>query len=321
MRIFVTGATGFIGSAVVNELKAAGHQVSGLTRTAAGAEKLKQLGVIPHVGTLDNTDLLQQAATASDGVIHTAFIHGFQHMNIATRLRLFGGALTRGIVGSFMNTLVVTETRAVEALGSALKASGRPLVVTSGVLNLPEGRVSTETDSHVGTPNRAFSETAALGFVPMGVRASVVRLPPSVHGAGDSGFVPVIIKAARKKRTSAYIGDGANRWPAVHRLDAARLFRLVVEKGEAGARYHGVAETGIAFRTIAEKIASHLQVPASSCTVATAGKHFGFLSPFIGLDNPSSSEWTRQQLGWQPENSTLLEDLDQTDYFDMNRLI
>jgi nucleoside-diphosphate-sugar epimerase len=315
MRIFVTGATGFIGSAVVKELQQAGHQVSGLTRTPAGAAKLQALGATAHVGTLNNFELLHQAAAASDGVIHTAFIHGFQHMNLGTRLRLFGGALTRGIMGSFMNTLVVTETRAVEALGSALKGTGKPLVVTSGILNLPQGRVSTEMDSHVGMPSRAFSESAAFSFVPMGVRACVVRLPPSVHGAGDYGFVPMIIKAARKKRTSAYIGDGANHWPAVHRLDAARLFRLVAEKGEAGAKYHGVAEAGIPFQNIAKKIASHLQLPTSSCTAKDAAKHFGFLSPFIGLGNPSSSEWTQQKLGWQPEHPTLFEDMDQPDYF------
>ena len=316
MRIFVTGATGFIGSAVVKELMSAGHRVSGLTRTPAGAQKLRASGVTPHVGTLNQLDLLKRAAADSDGVIHTAFIHGFQHLNAAARVRLLAGAFTRGIVGSFMHTLQSTEAAAVDALGSALKGTDRPLVVTSGILMLPQGRVSTEADSHeTGGPNRSFSESAALAFVPQGVRASIVRLPPTVHGPGDHGFIPNIIQSARKKGTSAYVGDGANRWPAVHRLDAARLFRLAVENGKAGAKYHGVAEPGFPFRQIAENIGRHLQLPTTSCTPKQAAKHFGFLSTFVALDNPSSSEQTRAQLGWDPQHPGLFDDLDHADYF------
>ena len=316
MRIFVTGATGFIGTAVVKELLSAGHQVTGLSRTANGAEKLQKLGAKARVGKLDQQVLLREAAADSDGVIHTAFIHGLGHMDLMTRLRLFAGALNGGIMSSFFRILLQTESRAIHALGSGLAGSGRPLIVTSGVLMLPSGKISTEEDNHVkDVPNRSFSETAALDLVPRGVRASVIRLAPTVHGSGDRGFIPLIIKAARKKGSSVYIGDGANRWPAVHVHDAARLFRLALEKGESGAKYHGVDETGVPFRDIASKIAAKLQIPTSSCPTHKSAKHLGFLSSFVGLDNPCSSEWTRQTLGWKPIGPALLADIDQPDYF------
>jgi nucleoside-diphosphate-sugar epimerase len=316
MHIFVTGATGFIGTAVVKELLSAGHQVTGLSRTAQGAEKLQNLGAKARVGQLDRSALLREAAADSDGVIHTAFIHGLSHMDLMTRLRLFAGALNGGVMSSFLRILLQTELRAIQALGSGLEGSQRPLIVTSGVLLLPSGKISTEEDNHVkDVPNRSFSETAALSLVPRGVRASVIRLSPTVHGSGDRGFIPHIIKAARKKGVSVYIGDGANRWPAVHIRDAARLFRLALEKGEAGAKYHGVDETGVPFRDIASKIAANLQIPTSSCPTQKSAKHLGFLSNFVGLDNPSSSEWTRQTLGWKPAGPGLLADIDQPDYF------
>jgi nucleoside-diphosphate-sugar epimerase len=316
MHIFVTGATGFIGTAVVKELLSAGHQVTGLSRTTRGAEKLHNLGAKARVGQLDQSALLQEAAADSDGVIHLAFMHGLAHMDLMTRLRLFAGALNGGVMSSFFRILLRTESRAVEALGSGLEGSGRPLVVTSGVLLLPAGKISTEEDNHVqDTPNRSFSETAALGLVPLGVRASVIRLSPTVHGSGDRGFIPYLIKAARKKGSSVYIGDGANRWPAVHVRDAARLFRLALEKGEAGAKYHGVDETGVPFREIASKIGAKLQIPTSSCPTPKSANHLGFLSSFVGLDNPSSSEWTQQTLGWKPTGPGLLADIDQPDYF------
>jgi nucleoside-diphosphate-sugar epimerase len=311
MRVFVTGATGWVGSAVVKELLSSGHQVTGLTRTTKGAQALQRLGAQARVGKLSEHSLLRDAAAESDGVIHTAFIHGLSHMDLATRFRLFAGALNGGIVSSFMRILSETEAGAVEALGAGLQGSGRALVVTSGVLFLPAGKISTETDNHVqDAPNRSFSEAAALAWIPRGVRASIIRLPPTVHGAGDHGFIPRIIEAARKKGTSVYIGDGANRWPAVHRLDAARLFRLALEKGEAGAKYHGVDESGIPFRDIAVQIATRLQVPTSSRPTAKSAKHLGILSNFVGLDNPSSSDWTRQALGWIPEQAGLLADMD-----------
>jgi nucleoside-diphosphate-sugar epimerase len=311
MRVFVTGATGWVGSAVVKELRSSGHQVTGLTRTAEGAQALQKLGAEARVGKLRDHSLLREAAAESDGVIHTAFIHGLSHMDLATRFRLFAGAVNGGIVSSFMRILSETESQAIHALGSGLQGSGRPLVVTSGVLFLPTGKISTEDDNHVqDAPNRSFSETAALSLIPGGVRASIIRLPPTVHGAGDHGFIPRLIKAARKKGTSVYIGDGANRWPAVHRDDAARLFRLAVENGEAGAKYHGVDERGIPFRDIAAQIATKLQIPTSSCPTAKSAKHLGILSNFVGQDNPSSSDWTRQMLGWVPEHAGLLADMD-----------
>jgi nucleoside-diphosphate-sugar epimerase len=316
MHIFVTGATGFIGTAVVKELLSAGHQVTGLSRTAQGAEKLHNLGAKARVGRLDQPALLRETAADSDGVIHLAFMHGLAHMDLMTRLRLFAGALNGGIMPSFFRIIHQAESQAVQALGSGLEGTGRPLVVTSGVLMLPSGKISTEEDNHVtDAPNRSFSETAALGFVPRGVRASVIRLSPTVHGSGDRGLIPRIIKAARKKGSSVYIGDGANRWPAVHVRDAARLFRLALEKGEAGAKYHGVDETGLPFRDIASKIAAKLQIPTSSCPTPKSAKHLGFLSNFVGLDNPSSSEWTQKTLGWKPTGPRLLADIDQPDYF------
>jgi nucleoside-diphosphate-sugar epimerase len=311
MRVFVTGATGWVGTAVVRELLSSGHQVTGLTRTHEGARKLQALGAQARVGKLSQHALLREAAADSDGVIHTAFIHGLSHMSLMTRLRLFAGAFNGGIVASFMRILVETETGALQALGSGLAGSGRPLVVTSGVLFLPPGRISTEEDDHVkGAPNRSFSEDSALELIPHGVRASIIRLPPSVHGVGDHGFISQIITAARKKGVSAYIGDGTNRWPAVHRLDAARLFRLALEKGAAGAKYHGVDEKGIPFRNIATRIATKLRISTSSCPTPQSARHLGILSNFVGLDNPSSSEWTRQTLGWAPEQAGLLADMD-----------
>jgi nucleoside-diphosphate-sugar epimerase len=320
MRVFVTGATGWVGSAVVKDLLSSGHEVVGLTTTSEGARKLQALGAKARVGRLGEHDLLRDAAAESDGVIHTAFIHGLSNMSLPTRLRLFAGALNGGVVASFLRILHETETGAVGALGAGLEGSARPLVVASGVLALPQGRVSNERDNHLLTlPNRSFSEAAALDFVGRGVRSTIVRLAPTVHGAGEHGFVAHIIAAARKKGVSAYIGDGANRWPAVHVSDAARLFRLALEKGEAGAKFHGVDEAGVPFRDIASLIAARLKIPAVGFSVAKAAKHFGMISPFIGLDNPASSEWTRDTLGWRPEQAHLLADME-AHYFESSSL-
>ena len=311
MRVFVTGATGWVGSAVVKDLLASGHKVTGMTTTAAGAKKLEARGAKARVGRLDDHTLLREAAAQSDGVIHLAFIHGLSNMSLPTRLRLFAGVLNGGIVQSFLRILAETESGAIRALGAGLESGHRPLVVASALLGLPQGKVSTERDNHAPTgPNRAFSETAALELIERGVRSSIVRLSPSVHGAGDHGFMAHIIAAARKKGVSPYIGDGANRWPAAHVSDAARLFRLAIEKGEAGAKFHGVDEVGIPFREIASLISARLRIPTAGIPAAKAGKHFGIIGSFVGLDNPASSEWTRNALGWRPEQPGLLADMD-----------
>ncbi len=311
MRVFVTGATGWVGSAVVKDLLSSGHEVVGLTTTSQGARKLEALGAKARVGRLGEHDLLREAAAESDGVIHTAFIHGLSNMSVSTRVRLFAGALNGGVVASFLRILQQTETGAIGALGAGLEGSARPLVVASGVLALPQGRVSDERDNHMPTgPNRSFSEAAALDFVGRGVRSTIVRLAPTVHGAGEHGFVARIIALARKKGVSPYIGDGANRWPAVHVSDAARLFRLALENGEAGAKFHGVDEAGVPFREIASLIAARLKIPAVGVTAAKAARHFGVIAPFVGFDNPASSEWTRNTLGWLPEQAGLLADME-----------
>ncbi len=316
MKIFVTGATGFVGSAVVKELLNEGHEVSGLARSDASAASLMKIGAKVVRGDLENLDALRRGASESDGVVHTAFIHGLPQLSSSMKVRLFAGFINGGPVKSFTRILETTETRAIHAMGSALVGSGRPLVVTSGILALPQSRISKETDIHVkGLMSRAFSEAATLAFVSQGVKASIVRLSPTVHGPGDHGFVPQLIQAAKKKNASPYVEDGSNRWTAVNRLDAARLFRLAVEQGMPGAIYHAVDETSIPFREIAEFIGKKLNVPAVSIARNQTAKHFGFLSPFVGLDNPSSSEWTRHSLGWKPDQSRLFQDLESAGYF------
>lgn len=289
MNIFVTGATGFVGSAVVRELIAAGHQVVGLARSDAAAASLAAAGAQVQRGTLEDLDSLQRAAAASDGVIHTAFIHDFSDYARAA----------------------ATDQQAIEALGAALAGSDRPLVVTAGTAGLAPGRVVTEDDapSIAAAGAGRFSEQTALSLVARGVRASVIRLPPSVHGQGDHGFVPRLIEIAREKGVSAYPGDGSNRWPAVHRLDAARLFRLALEKAPAGARLHGVGEEGVPTREIAAVIGRHLDLPVVSVPAEQVGQHFGWLGPFFSMDVAASSALTQQRLGWQPTGPALLADM------------
>jgi nucleoside-diphosphate-sugar epimerase len=298
MRVFVTGATGFIGSAIVRELIEAGHQVLGLARSDAAAAQVASAGAEPHRGSLEDLDSLHSGAVASDGVIHTAFIHDFAEFARAAQ----------------------TDLQAIETIGAALKGYGKPFVVTSGILMLAMlGRLVTEEDVSDPAVPRIASENAAIALAESGVRSSIVRLPPSVHGEGDRGFVPALIGIARAKGVSAYPGDGSNCWPAVHRLDAAHLFRLALESAPAGSRLHGVADEGIPVREIAGVIGRRLDVPVVSVPVEEAGEHFGFLGNVFSLNSLASSMLTQQSLGWHPVQPALLADLDQEYYFKNER--
>lgn len=292
MRVFVTGATGFIGSAIVQELLRAGHQVLGLARSEAAAQALSAAGAEAHQGTLDDLDSLRRGAAASDGIIHTAFVHDFSAYAAAGE----------------------TDRQAIGALGGALVGSDRPLIVTAGLAGFVPGRPATEEDTPAPSPRR--SEVAAMELAAQGLRASVVRLSPSVHDDGDYGFVPTLIGIARDKGVSAYVDEGLNRWPAVHRLDAAQLFRLVLEQGTAGAKYHGVADEGVPMRDIAAVIGRHLNLPVVSKSLEEAADHFGWMARFVGMDAPASSTLTQQRLGWQPKQPGLLADLDRGRYFE-----
>lgn len=291
MRVFVTGATGFVGSAVVRELIGAGHQVLGLSRSDAGAQALEAAGAEVHRGDLEDPESLRAGAAGSDGVIHTAFDHNFANF-VANCDK---------------------DRRAIEALGSALAGSGRPLVITSGtgVGSAGPGRPATEEVIDLKHPNpRVASELAGASVAACGVNVLVVRLP-QVHNTVKQGLITYLIALAREKGVSAYVGDGLVRWPAVHVLDAARLYRLVLEKGSPGARYHAVAEEGVTFREIAEVIGRGLKVPVVSLAAAEAGEHFGWLAMFAGLDLTASSVLTQQRLGWHPTGPGLIADLEQ----------
>ena len=293
MRVFVTGATGFIGSAIVDDLLAAGHQVVGLARSDTSAKLLESRGVEVLRGSLDDLDVLKHGAASSDGVIHCAFIHDFTDY-----------------VGS-----VKKDQLAIQTFGAALEGTNRPLVISSGILGLANNRIATEEDkANVEKLPRGLAEEMTVSLSSKDVRSSVIRLPPSVHGKGDHGFIPRIIAIAQEKGVSAYIGDGLNRWPSVHRVDVAQLYRLALEKGTAGAKYHGVADEGIPFRDIAEVIGKCLNIPVVSKPVEEAIGHFGFLGQFVQFDSPASSKHTKQEFGWKPTQNSLLADLEQN-YF------
>ena len=292
MRVFVTGASGFVGSAVVRELIGAGHEVVGLARSDQGAAAVTAAGAEVHRGDLTDLDGLRTAAAAADGVIHTAFIHDFSNFAAS----------------------VEVDRQAIEAMGEALAGSDRPFVVTSGTGLVSGGGLATEDstrDASVPTSNRLANESAALSYVDRGVRVSILRLPPTVHDEGDHGFVPGLIDVARAQGVSAYPGDGSNRWAAVHRLDAAHLYRLALESAPAGSRLHAVGEEGIPFRDIAEVIARHLNLPLTSAE----GSHFGWLAGFAVLDAAASSARTQELLDWHPTHPGLIADLEKGHYF------
>jgi nucleoside-diphosphate-sugar epimerase len=306
MRVFVTGASGWIGSAVVPELLGAGHQVTGLARSDASAAALTAAGADVHRGTLDDLDGLRSAAAGSDGVIHLAFKHDI------------------AFTGDFQGA-ADADRRAIEIFGEALADSDQPLVIASGTLGLAPGRVATERDGLAADPAHAALISGAqtrqgnahltLALASRGVRSSVLRLPPTVHGDGDNGFMSIIVGIARDKGVSGYIGDGSSRWPAVHRLDAARLFRLALEKAPAGSVLHAIADEGVPIRAIAEVIGRHLDVPVVSVSAEDAGAHFAWLAGFLGTDSPASSALTQELLGWHPEHPGLIDDLDRGHYF------
>ena len=302
MRVFVTGASGHIGSALVPELLGNGHQVVGLARSDRSAAALEAAGAEAYRGDLDDLDGLGAAAAAADGVVHLAF----KHEAMAT--------------GDYLGA-IADDLKAIEAMGAALEGTGKPFVGTGGTLMLAFGggmkdRAGTEQDVVTGGP-RVDAENTVAGFGERGIRSSLIRLSPLVHSSLDHhGFAHELIGIARAKGVSGYVGDGANRWPAVHTLDAARLYLLALESAPAGSRLHGVGDEGVPFRDIAEVIGRRLNLPVASVDPQDAGEHFGFLGALVGLDNPTSNALTRELLGWDPSHVGLLDDLSHGHYFD-----
>lgn len=299
MRVFVTGATGFIGSTVVKELIGAGHEVLGLARSDAGAKSLTAAGAQVQRGDLDDLESLRTGAAQTDGVIHTAFSHDW----------------------SKFAENCAADKRAIEVIGSVLEGSDRPLLVTSGLATLAQGRPATEDDppAPVSASYPRASEAAAVALEERGVNASVVRLP-QVHNTIKQGLITYLVAQAREKGISAYVGEGQNRWGAVHVLDAARVYRLALEKRKAGARYHAVAEEGVPLRDIAEVIGRSLKVPVVAMSPAQADAHFGFLGRFVSLDLTGSSVQTQKKLGWHPTGPGVIADLEQLQYLETEKI-
>jgi nucleoside-diphosphate-sugar epimerase len=310
MRVFVTGASGWIGSAVVPELIGAGHQVIGLARSDASAAAITAAGAEARRGAIDDLDILRSEAAASDGVIHLAFKHDI------------------AFAGGYQDA-ADADRRAIETFGDTLAGSDRPFVIASGIFGFVSGRITTEHDGHdidpvraatIGGPEmRRANAEMTLSFASRNVRSSIMRLSPTVHGNGDNGFMATLVGIARAKGVSGYIGDGANRWPAVHRLDAASLFRLALEKAPAGSTLHAVADQGVSIRDIAGVIGRHLNVPVVAIAPEDAGEHFGWLGPLLALDAPASSTLTRELMGWQPAHPGLIADLEEGHYFTNER--
>lgn len=289
MRVFVTGATGFIGTAIVQELIGAGHQVLGLARSDASAQKLTDAGAQVHQGDLEDLDSLRSGVALAEGVIHAGFIHDFTRFEQVCRI----------------------DQIAIETIGEVLAGSDRPFIVTSGTALVSPGKLATEDIIPPFNPAwpRA-SEQAADKVAALGVRAAVIRLSPSVHGEDDKhGFIPILVNIAREKGVSAYLGEGLNRWNAVNRLDAAHLYRLALENAAPGLRFHACAEEAISVKTIAEAIGNQLNIPSVSLSQEKANEHFGWFSAMAAIDCPASSDWTQQKLNWHPTHAALIADI------------